>query len=311
MKSYQILGVGLIVIIVIKILFDSIFATPQTDREYIRSESDWVAYLEDHSGEEAYAYFKQLHAGKSFAAHTAAHEFDKALYTVHGTAGITVCDAEFKGGCMHGLAGQMLLLDGVEKWPEFIKICSEAEGENIIDCRHSVGHGFMILKDYSHEAMLQALQRCREAFYLKDQSAGEDEHRECYHGVFMEYNQQNVGHENITTYRELDLTQPYYPCDVLDEEYKKACYHRLTRLWVLAQPHEEDHVLFRILGRWCREMVDSVYENTCDSGISTTITSYAEIREQSKAEAMCREAFTDTQKQLQCFALVERGLVTN
>lgn len=267
-------------------------------------EDDWSAHLRLNSAEDSYQYFKEIHANESFEAHTAAHQFGQALYDIYGLRGMSVCDQDFGGGCLHGYIGQMVIVDGTGHLDSIIKECELVNPDNILDCRHGIGHGLQLIFGYSENALGQALNSCKEKFYATNYDESLDPTKQCYHGVFMEYNQQNITHGDIFTHREFNDDNLYNPCDVLDEEYKSACYYRLVRLWVISHSSENPIKLYPEIGDWCESMPDLNQLESCQRGLWTTITSYGGVDDFDTATEVCEATFDKHDAYSSCIAEV-------
>jgi hypothetical protein len=169
--------------------------------------------------------------------HPIAHAIGRYTYQKFGNVGdaFLACDQSCHSGCYHGVMERLfytpeqiaagvkhLTFADMEK-----KVPGICDDENFSDpsqavifqCLHGVGHAILFSLDYDLEA---ALESC-------DLLATDYERQSCYGGVVM---------ENITAFekekRDLNLSDPHYPCNKLNDKYKITCYMMQTSVMVEA-----------------------------------------------------------------------------
>ena len=159
--------------------------------------------------------------------HIYAHNLGMRSFQFYGSAGAAFphCNADYESGCYHGV-----LQGYFDAHPNFspqdvATICDEATAGQGVDfirfqCIHGLGHGLTMF--FSHD-LAKPLRYCK---FLGDDWSRSS----CYGGVFMENivysqaQQQTGGSFEATFIRE----DPLYPCNVVADEYKHACYQMQT-----------------------------------------------------------------------------------
>lgn len=264
----------------------------------LETEAAWQEYMRSHTAEESYRQFRFMHAGESFRLHSQAHIFGSALFEVYSDTAMAVCDDSFHGGCTHGYITRLLETRGIDALEDYANLCIQPRMGMQANCEHSFGHALVYVYGYTEADLIRALGSCEEKLQkTPERFDGE----ECYHGAFMEYNQKNTEHLDALTVRTLDADRPYEPCDWLSDRYKKACYHRLTRLWSLTKGLAEDDMsLYARLGEWCQNIPDRTYLKQCQNGVQTTITTYFGVDDVAYARALCSAAFLEPTQRSSC-----------
>jgi hypothetical protein len=165
--------------------------------------------------------------------HTLAHGVGRAALAFYGTINEAskYGDGTCWSGYFHGMYEQyMKRFDDQELLTAIPTICERPPDDpyafDYYNCLHGIGHGVTIRFDNDP---FPALKYC-DAF-------GEDwERTNCHTGVFM---------QNIVVDRQLHQSvrlnpdDPVYPCNAVDEKYKKACY--LTQTSYILRVHDYDY----------------------------------------------------------------------
>ncbi len=149
-------------------------------------------------------------------AHNLAHHFGKRLYEIEGSKGLKICTYEFVYGCSHGFT-TVALADNLDKIPELVDSCDSLEksgSKRWGTCIHGIGHG--IATYYKSEDLSNALKTC------DDLKRGSEF---CQGGVFMEFSSTS----SKDYYKKED---PLYPCNSIEDKYKKACMVNQTGVMV-------------------------------------------------------------------------------
>ena len=152
--------------------------------------------------------------------HDIAHTIgDIALSTVGVERAFQLGTPMCHWGYVHGIFQKLQRIENLDALALAQKggrICREFSSseftlDNIGTCFHGLGHG---LAAFSVKDLITPLRAC-------DEAAEEEEYlRECYAGVFMELARPNSRGPSYF-YKAED---PFYPCDILPDEYLKPCY---------------------------------------------------------------------------------------
>jgi len=149
--------------------------------------------------------------------HQMAHNAGNYAYEIYGAAAFQLCSAECHSGCYHGATEAFFREHGTNNLQEDLQVICGSELNSFFShqCIHGIGHGLMAWADYD---IFEALENCD---LLSDRQAS------CYTGVYMENIvgglAQDEGH--FTEYLNDD---PHFPCTIVEEKYKAACYHYQT-----------------------------------------------------------------------------------
>ena len=155
--------------------------------------------------------------------HAITHAIGRTTYTITNdiSQAFVHCNAHCASGCYHGVMEQFLANthDFKTSIPTLCQKGMRAEDRYTnFQCLHGLGHGFMI--HLKHELMV-ALEHCDE---LKTDTA----RNACYGGVFME---NIVSHEHRPS-QYLQEDNLHYPCTVVSDRHKAACYFGITDWFV-------------------------------------------------------------------------------
>ena len=175
------------------------------------------------------ATVQQLHAlsAELGDCHQAAHEAGRASYEIFGAAAFRECRAECHSGCYHGATEAFFHDKGTANLAGNLSTICSGDLNQFFNhqCIHGIGHGLMAWSDYD---LPQALKDCD--LLPKGQIS-------CYTGVFMENivgglaqseaNEANKANDFVHFTEYLD-NNPHFPCTVVDEQYKNACYFLQT-----------------------------------------------------------------------------------
>lgn len=165
--------------------------------------------------------------------HVISHAIGRYAYVKEGNVGdaFESCDQSCHSGCYHGVMERLFygedetadttkhltLADLETKVPN---ICDRSNFSNptnalIFQCLHGVGHAILYSLDYNLGDSLAACDLMETGY----------ERSSCYGGVIM---------ENVTAFerskRDVDRTDPHYPCNKLADQYKYDCYQMQTSL---------------------------------------------------------------------------------
>lgn len=153
--------------------------------------------------------------------HEAMHYIGRNEYKKEGKVGVALskCSAVCFEGCFHGVVEgyvieNKLTLDNIAK--KIPTICGQESDHSspaiFSQCVHGIGHGLMLL---TYNEVPQSLKLCDVLNSQREQNA-------CYSGIFMENSNSSTNKDHPSKY--VDLQNPLYPCNILDNQYKKMCY---------------------------------------------------------------------------------------
>lgn len=160
-----------------------------------------------------------------FNCHSISHAIGRWTFQRFGNVAdsFDACDQTCSAGCFHGVMERLFAPggdsgDGHLSYEEirFLlpDVCAPENLNNpdfnkIFQCLHGLGHAVLYALGYDLDV---ALMSC-------DVLATDLERTSCYSGVFM---------ENVTAFdrsaRDLDPSDPLYPCTRVDERYRSQCY---------------------------------------------------------------------------------------
>ncbi|HUO52348.1 MAG TPA: hypothetical protein VMT93_07515 [Gemmatimonadaceae bacterium] len=179
-----------------------------------------------------------LDHGVLVIAHDYAHAIGVASYLAHPDVAriFPECSVDFQSGCYHGVIQAYFMRRGADDSASVRALCvpfiaDGAYGWLRFQCAHGMGHGLTMLLDHDLPA---ALAKCD---YLAD---GWDR-ESCYGGAFMENvvsasqpaHDMGLGHGHDMMpgmrmdgpkFKQVDRTDPTYPCSVLADRYQAACW---------------------------------------------------------------------------------------
>ena len=183
--------------------------------------------------------------GLSFGdCHNRAHETGRLAYQIYDVEAFQTCSAECHSGCYHGATEGFFREHGTDSLAENLKIICSTDLNPFFShqCIHGIGHGLMAWSDYEIHI---ALENCD----LLDK-----QNDSCYSGVFMENIVGGLAEGHDTRFLSDD---PHYPCNVVDEAYKPACYFYQTSRMVYLFTGD-----FTKVAAACSE-VDEQYRRAC------------------------------------------------
>ncbi len=219
--------------------------------------------------------------------HAVAHVFGKELYKSVGSIGVSVCDGSFAFGCFHGFFNAAIGKNGPKEVLEIDQMCIKKFGADNIGCQHGIGHG--VAEYFGPKKIDQSLQICK-SLEWKYKLMG------CSGGVFMEYLMPTLGDDNPGSVSVIPLNEsnPYEPCNVLDEFYRSECYYNLG----LYYSHTTNsHIQSLTL---CEDVINSIYKKTCLLGLGNGYFT-TNGRDIKKTIEICSKA-KDIDSQLTCRA---------
>jgi len=184
-------------------------------------------------------------------------------------SGDSFCWSGYYHGTMEGVVGKIgrkniaSSMDG---------ICAQVPGKekysfDYYNCVHGLGHGIMAIHN---DELFDSLKIC-------DSLSGAWERQSCWSGVFME----NVivdNNNHFTKY--LKKTDPLYPCNVVEDQYKNTCYMMQTS-YILKIVNSDFTKVFD----WCRK-VGVAYVNTCFQSLGRDASGNS-VSDQEKTKAIC------------------------
>lgn len=195
-----------------------------SDKTNSKDVKRWEDYMRDKGLDAAYEVFNdensELRVGIQ---HANAHNFGKALYGVAKLEGISYCNSSFNFGCFHSYLGTAIHEQGLKIVTRLNQSCVDNLKSQSLGCQHGIGHGIMAYLGYEYEDLVESLEIC-ESLPFNDPIGG------CYGGAFMEYNFQTMLDTEGTT-RQWENQKPFYPCDILSNDFRSPCYYWQSQWW--------------------------------------------------------------------------------
>lgn len=178
------------------------------------------AFMNDNGAKKTLSFLDDLEKLGGYVqmnCHPLAHKIGNIAYHFYGTVAkaapeyLPVCASGYYHGVLEEyLATAPSYAIGIEQ------ACGKADGQiyfNWFQCTHGLGHGIMQART---DEVPQSLKDCD--LLGSDHSADQI----CYGGVFMENitTEEKTGHKS----KYVKPSNPIYPCDIVEERYKGACY---------------------------------------------------------------------------------------
>lgn len=176
--------------------------------------------------------------------HQRAHEAGRLSFEIYKEKAFQQCGAECHSGCYHGATEAYFRQHGTGNLAADLNVICSSELNPFFShqCIHGVGHGLMAWTDYD---IFEALNSCN--LLTQRQNS-------CWTGVFMENIVGGLAEGHSTKYLNND---PNYPCTIVDEQYKAACYFLQTSRMI--QLFNGD---FAKIAQSCLK-VPQAYQRTC------------------------------------------------
>ncbi len=243
-QHIQIVIIALLSILII--VLGGIYLTQKRNLPSVKLTAEeliWSNKIKELGGKKAYQELsKKIKNLNPIDQHLQAHNFGKALYQSLGIEGVVVCDSKFSYGCYHEFLGTAIFHEGIGVAKKLNEYCKKEDKNQTLACQHGIGHGIVSYSGYTYEHLLNSLDICS-TLSNSDAIGG------CPGGVFMEYNFQTMLAENGKI-RIFDEKNPYYPCNIIPEKYKKSCYYWQNQWWRTALPGSEEEK-FKQMGILC------------------------------------------------------------
>jgi hypothetical protein len=178
-----------------------------------------------------------------------------------------LCTEACWGGCYHGVMEQYfadknftLGVDDDKIAHELTTICGTRRDYTMPgeynECIHGLGHAMMFI---TNEDLIRSLKYCD---LLQDQGYRET----CYGGVFMENSSSSTNRDHPSAY--IDLSDPLYPCDILDEQYLSICYRYQSSYFSEISKYD-----WKKVSQLC-ELEPQAYKNSCYGMIGSNQVGY-------------------------------------
>ena len=258
--------------------------------------------------------------------HLLAHVIGNVAYKRYGEDALGICKNYFLNGCQHAVVIDTLSDKGFEGVARLVDRCRDQGSVVYYQCFHGAGHAFDAWLDYD---VFEGVKLCDKLAKTKTELLY------CHTGVFMEnifgmHGGEQLAFENL----DLKTEDPYYPCNAVDERYKKACYvmqstqiHRLSRgdmkkvaqICAEAEPSYREECFFsmgrdihaKTKGNPEKEIVlcnvaPVEYRKNCISAVAAN-TFWGGFGETENALTLCRLVQSNEEKQY-CYATIIQGL---
>ena len=189
---------------------------PENSPVIFQDEGALYSYIRKYGAAKTIQYLHELQS-EFGDCHSTAHNAGRFAYEVFDSQAFQTCSAECHSGCYHGATEAYFRDHGTANLADDLAIiCSSSLNPFFShQCFHGVGHGLMAFSDYE---LFEALTNCD----LLTEGA-----ESCYSGVYMENVvgglAPTIGH--FTDYLSDD---PHFPCNIVADKYKNACYFYQT-----------------------------------------------------------------------------------
>lgn len=242
----------------------------------------WAHIIEQEDGFKAYEEFGKLYGDVSYTEqHTHAHSFGEALFKTMGVNGVAVCDSNFGFGCYHSFFGWALMTYGTGIIKNLDEECIAVYGEKGLGCQHGIGHG--VLVELGLDKLEESLELCA-LLNWQGPIGG------CTSGVFMENNFNTMGDAVVRAVNDADYQ---YPCSVVGERYKEACYFEQPAWWLAVEAND-----LELTGRLCAQAPSLREREACYRGVGNTVAGTREYNAEEMLQACVR--MPDTESELLC-----------
>src|SRR6185369_14523485 len=256
-------------------------AIKKDDSTIVRDENALFSYVKKFGPRQAVIQLASVDAAAGRDCHQGAHLLGRLAYEVYGEKAFAYCSAECHSGCYHGATEAFFKEHGTANLQENLKIICGSGLNNFFShqCLHGVGHGLMAWSDYD---IYEALKDC-DLLTTKQDS--------CYTGVFMENiigavpaNSKQDPSTGLTLhYTKYLNNDPSYPCTVVADKYKGACYFYQTSRMV-----QLFHADFSKVSTACQS-APSAYQEACFESMGRDIDSFT-IQQPQESIALCLNA---------------------
>jgi hypothetical protein len=196
-------------------------AIAPTSTALYRDDDALFSYVKRYGLAQTISRLSALEAGGRGDCHQPAHKAGRFAYEQSGVSTFTVAPLECHVGGLHGAIEAYFRERGIDDLAaQGRQICGTGRDYFFeSQCFHGIGHGLMAATDYD---LPEALKGC---------DLLEKGHDTCYTGVFMENIVGGLGghhHDGATVHSKYLNRDPQYPCSIVDETYRSACYQLQT-----------------------------------------------------------------------------------
>lgn len=215
-------------------LFSKFFQKHIAVKDLVPVAQDAMALFTDDDVLRSYVYTfrpaettKRLHelSAEFGDCHQSAHKAGRFAYEFFKEKAFQECSAECHSGCYHGATEAYFRDHGTANLAKNLGVLCGPVSNPFFNhqCIHGIGHGLMAWTNYD---IRDALAGCDLLHERRDS---------CYTGVFMENIVGGLAKDEATNDPTLDRhitnylsDDPQFPCSVVDETYKHACYFYQT-----------------------------------------------------------------------------------
>ena len=189
---------------------------PENSPVIWEDEGALYSYIRKYGAAKTIKYLHELQS-EFGDCHQNAHSAGRFAYEIFDAGAFQTCSAECHSGCYHGATEAYFRDHGTMNLAEDLAIiCSSSLNQFFThQCFHGVGHGLMAFSDYE---LFEALANCD----LIPEGA-----ESCYSGVYMENVVGGLA-PTIGHYTDYLSDDPHFPCDIVPDQYKNACYFYQT-----------------------------------------------------------------------------------
>jgi hypothetical protein len=192
---------------------------PMVAQDIFHNDDALYAYVKQHGLPQTITRLHEL-SSQYGDCHMPAHRAGRFAYSIYSTDAFRSIASECHAGGFHGAVEAYFKEHGTAHLADDVKVICRSELNQFFShqCMHGIGHGLMAATNYN---LPYALESCNA---LKEWQAS------CWTGVFME----NIvgglaGHEEHREEHGMSAKHylnedPHYPCTIVAEQYKSACY---------------------------------------------------------------------------------------
>ncbi|MBI2051505.1 cupredoxin domain-containing protein [Candidatus Roizmanbacteria bacterium] len=157
---------------------------------------------------------------RSLSCHDRAHVTGRFAYKIYRGDAFKLCSSQCHSGCYHGATEAFFNDKGTANLEKNLAVICQGQLNRFFrhQCIHGVGHGLMAWSSYE---LFDALSSCNQLKTYEDQSS-------CWTGVFMENAVGGLSENTSGHYTSYISDNPQYPCNIVPEKYKGACYFLQT-----------------------------------------------------------------------------------
>ena len=235
-------------------------------------------FVAEYGPAQAIALLHQYQTDTGRSCHDLAHIVGRVAYELFGPVTVTLIIHECQSGSLHGAIEALFADRGTTNLDATIReVCSYTHRQfDRHNCTHGIGHGLMAWTSYD----------LPEALALCDYTATPVDALSCQTGVFMENGVAGqtgiMGH----TSEYIDLDDPHYPCNIVQDRFVDSCYTFQTSIMLVALGYDYDQIAAA-----CTDAAGATARHTCFGSLGRDI-SAREVHNHALTITVCGAAPT-------------------